>query len=133
MTIDFSITTLPSPSTTFAHTTSSSKLSAIRRTTYLEPIFIHEVELPRGKLLCKSPLVFHPAFDEKNDAFFIIDLTLGIDVFAQTRNELIKELEEVIPVLWNEYATADSDLLTISALQLQKSLREAFQERNHAA
>jgi hypothetical protein len=54
-------------------------------------------------------------------------------VFAQTRNELIKELEEVIPVLWNEYAAADSDLLTISALQLQKSLREAFQELNHAA
>ena len=132
MTIDFSITTLPSL-TTFTHTTSSSKLSATRRTTYLEPIFIYEVELLRGKLLSKLPLVFHPAFDEKTDAFFIIDPTLGIDVFAQTRNELIKELEEVIPVLWNEYATADSDLLTLSALQLQKSLREAFQELNHAA
>ena len=132
MTIDFLITTLPSP-TAFTHTTSSSKLSAIRRTTYLEPIFIYEVELPHGKLLSKLPLVFNPVFDEKNDAFFIIDPTLGIDVFAQTRNELIKELEEVIPVLWNEYATADSDLLTISALQLRQSLREAFQELNHAA
>lgn len=132
MTIDFSITTLPSP-TTFTHTTSSSKLSATRRTTYQEPIFIQEVTLPSGKLRSKLPLVFHPTFDEKSDTFFIIDPTLGIDVFAQTRDELLKELEEVIPVLWNEYAAANIDLLTISAQQLQKSLREAFQELNHAA
>lgn len=132
MTIDFSITALPTP-ITFKHTVSGSKVSINTRSTSLEPIFIQEVALPSGKLLSKLPLVFHPTFDEKNDAFFIIDPTLGIDVFAQTRDELLKELEEVIPVLWSEYATADSDVLSISARQLKKSLREAFKELNHAA
>ena len=132
MTIDLTITR-PSQPHAFNQTAPNPKLSISSRTTNIEPIFIREIALAGGQLFSKKALVFHPSFDQKNRTFFIIDRTLGIDVFAQTRDELIKELEEIIAVLWNEYARADSDLLTTSAQLLKQSLREAFKELHHAA
>ena len=132
MTIDLTMTR-PSKPHAFNQTAPNPKLSIPTRNPHIEPIFIRELALPRGKLLSKKTLVFHPSFDEKNRTFFIIDYTLGIDVFAQTRDGLLKELEEVIPVLWNEYATADSDLLTTSAQELKRSLHETFKEHDYAA
>jgi len=111
----------------------STKLNKAILTTPIEPIFIHEVALSHGKLCSNFPLVFHPAFDKKNRTFAIIDPSLGIDVFAKTRNELVKELEEVIPVLWIEYAKTDADLLTSSAQQLQQLLHNVFRESAYDA
>jgi hypothetical protein len=93
-----------------------------------DSIFIEELDCSRTGLSSKLPLVFHTTFDNEDGNLSIIVPSLGIDVFAKTRAALLTELEEVLPVLWDEYAKADSVLLTSSAQRLKTALLQTFSE-----
>ena len=93
-----------------------------------DSIFIEELDCSRTGLSSKLPLVFHTTFDNEDCNLSIIVPSLGIDVFAKTRAALLTELEEVLPVLWDEYAKADSVLLTSSAQRLKTALLQTFSE-----
>ena len=93
-----------------------------------DSIFIEELDFSRTGLSSKLPLVFHTTFDNEDGNLSIIVPSLGIDVFAKTRAALLTELEEVLPVLWDEYAKADSVLLTSSAQRLKTALLQTFSE-----
>jgi hypothetical protein len=93
-----------------------------------DSILIEELDCSRTGLSSKLPLVFHPTFDKEECNLSIIVPALGIDVFAKTRAELVTELEEVLPVLWDEYAKADSVLLTSSAQKIKTVLLQTFSE-----
>ena len=97
-----------------------------------DSIFIEELDFSRTGLSSKLPLVFHTTFDNEDGNLTIIVPSLGIDVFAKTRAALVTELEEVIPVLWAEYAKADPALLTNSAQGLKTALLQAFSETKFA-
>ena len=93
-----------------------------------DSISIEELDCSRTGLNRKLPLIFHPTFDKEGCNLSIIEPSLGIDVFAKTRAALVTELEELLPVLWDEYAKADSDLLTSSAQGLKTILLQTFIE-----
>ena len=93
-----------------------------------DSIFLNELNSSRTGLSSKLPLVFHPTFDKDEHYFSIIVPLLGINVFAKTRAALVNELEEVLPVLWEQYAKEDSALLTVSAQRLKTALLQTFSE-----
>ncbi len=97
-----------------------------------DSISIEELDCSRTGLNSKLPLIFHPTFDKEVCNLSIIVPSLGIDVFAKTRAELVTELEEVLPVLWDEYAKADSALLTRPAQKLKAALLQTFSETTFA-
>ena len=97
-----------------------------------DSISIEELECSRTGLSSKLPLIFYPTFDKEGCNLSIIVPSLGIDVFAKTRAELVTELEEVLPVLWDEYAKADSALLTRPAQKLKTALLQTFSETTFA-
>jgi lactate dehydrogenase-like 2-hydroxyacid dehydrogenase len=53
---------------------------------------------------------------------------LGIEVFAQTRDQLLRELQEQLVVLWQEYAAATDEALSPAALEIKRNLVAAIQE-----
>jgi hypothetical protein len=93
-----------------------------------DSISIEELDCSRTGLSSKLPLIFHPTFDNEEGNLSLIVSSLGINVFAKTRAALVIELEELLPVLWDEYAKADSDLLTSSAQGLKTTLLQTFSE-----
>jgi hypothetical protein len=97
-----------------------------------DSISIEELDCSRTGLSSKLPLIFHPTFDKEGCNLSIIEPFLGIDVFAKTRAALVTELEELLPVLWDEYAKADSDLLTRPAQKLKTALLKTFSETTFA-
>lgn len=54
---------------------------------------------------------------------------IGLDAFAETREELAVEVKRQLGMLWKEYALADDSELTASAQQVKRNLLAAF----HAA
>lgn len=54
---------------------------------------------------------------------------IGLDAFAETREELAVEVKRQLEMLWKEYALADDSELTASAQQVKRNLLAAF----HAA
>jgi hypothetical protein len=91
--------------------------------------------LARGTLLltAKQPLKFVPMLDESNQYICLRDERLGIEVFAETRQKLVIELDEQIAMLWSEYALAEDDSLDEMAQGLKQRLLLTFDGATHAA
>lgn len=79
------------------------------------------------------PVVLTPKLDEDSHQVFVVeDDSLGLDVFAATRDELVAEVYAQLAVLWREYAMEDDGNLTASAIALKQRLLAKFQEVAHA-
>lgn len=84
-----------------------------------------EMRMRRGFAL--SPVV------EESDGVFSARLdAIGLDAFAETRNELDYEVSAQLAVLWKEYALADDSELTESAQRVKRNLLASFEEVPHA-
>lgn len=83
-------------------------------------------------LRAKHKIEIEPTLDETRQLLCLLAEELGIDVFAETREQLRSELFEQLHVLWTEYAQADEALLTDGAKGLRARLLSAF-EAEHAA
>lgn len=92
----------------------------------LSPFEISRVDSDSVSLQFNEPLMLEPFLDESEQLICLQQADLGIDVFAQTRDQLWEEVREQIVMLWREYALEGDQVLTASALKLKQHLLEAM-------
>jgi hypothetical protein len=91
--------------------------------------FVAHVFQSNGKVLRFSPpLSLDPTMDDTSQFLCLQEERLGIEVFAQTRDQLLRELQEQLVVLWQEYAAATDEALSPAALEIKRNLVAAIQE-----
>ncbi len=98
----------------------------------LSPMVFDAVEWGGRRLALESPLSLEPTMDESGQLYRLEDPGLGIDVFAQTREQLANELAEQIIFQWDTYAREDPKKLTPAARRLRAALLERFRETDLA-
>ena len=82
-------------------------------------------------LAAVEPIVLEPVMD---DGLLTIRVPeLGIDVYAESQEELSSELAEQVLMLWEEYAREEDGRLSPAARNLKSALLRAFVEEPHAA
>ncbi len=102
-----------------------------RQTADVSPIELKEIVLEDRILRFHSPLTLTPESDETGQLLCIREPVLGIDVCAETRDELYELLLQEIEVLWFEYALEHDDRLNSGALDLKHRLiRHICEEMN---
>lgn len=88
-------------------------------------MIVDSITLPDGrKLKASKPLEFIPVFYD--DEYFIENDDWGIYVFASSIEDLRKELEEQIGVLWLAYVDEGEAALSEPCLPLRERLRSAL-------
>jgi hypothetical protein len=98
----------------------------------LSPVELKEIVLTDRILKFRSPLILTPEPDETNQLLCIREPHLGIDVCAETREELYEFLLQEIEVLWFEYALERDDRLNSGALKLKHRLTQYIDEELNA-
>lgn len=99
----------------------------------LSPFNIEYIKV-NGKLFKANKLIsLVPTLDEGKQYLILSKEDIGLDVYAQTRESLLKELNEQFIMLWDEYALADDSELDAKARKLKKSLLESFEEVSNAS
>jgi hypothetical protein len=62
--------------------------------------------------------------DEETQQLYVVrDPALGIDVYAETREHLVQELNEQIAFLWDTYAQEKNNRLSPEAVAVANELR----------
>jgi hypothetical protein len=75
-------------------------------------VSIEEVPLAGATLRANPPLCLAAVWCTEQSDYSIIRSDLGIHVFSQSSSGLLNELQELIPILWNEYAIASDNSLS---------------------
>lgn len=97
------------------------------------PISVFSVDSSTIGIADGQPIILSPKLDEESHQVFVVeDESLGLDVFASTRDELVSEVQSQLAVLWREYALEDDSKLTDSAIALKQRLLAKFKEVGHA-
>lgn len=94
----------------------------------LSPIVLDIIDTPSLSLHALPPLVLEPTQEESRQLLCVTDTTIGLDVFAASREHLLAEIQEQLAMLWQEFAQAPDDELTAKALILKTALRSRFSE-----
>jgi hypothetical protein len=92
----------------------------------ISPIHLSEFIYSDYKLIFKEPKILTPELDETQQMICLEDISLGINIFALTRDELEEALYSELDVLWRNYVSCEDDLLTSEAKQLKKNLLSAI-------
>jgi len=99
----------------------------------LSPLLIDTVKVGNMVLKAKQTLTLEPATDETKQLICVTHAELGIDAFARTRDTLVRELNEQIGMLWQEYALARDEALEGMAIKMKQALLASFFEVAHGA
>jgi len=91
------------------------------------PIVITEFNVMKKKCHFKEPLELVLFYKEEQNKYYLIDESIGIDVYAQTIHELLEELYEELSFLWATYAEGDSNNMTVKAMEIKSNLRALVQ------
>jgi len=95
----------------------------------LAPMTFDRIEWFGRQLVIDPPLTLEPSMDEDSGQLFILtDASLGIDVFAQTREGVVDELAEQLLFQWDTYAHEDPGRLTPGALRLREAMLARIRE-----
>lgn len=92
----------------------------------LSEIIVQDVEIERGMLSRREPLVLHPIPSDSGELYQLDVTELEISITAYTREELVDALHNLIAVLWNEYALEDDANLTTNARVLKNRMLHDF-------
>ena len=95
-------------------------------------VSIEEVPLAGATLRANPPLCLAAVWCTEQSDYSIIRSDLGIHVFSQSTSGLLNELQELIPILWNECAIASDNSLSSAARQVKANLLRVFQKFDHA-
>ena len=95
-------------------------------------VSMEQVQLAGATLRANPPLCLTVAWCAEQNDYSIIRPDLGIHVFSRTTCGLLNELQELIPILWNEYAIASDSSLSSAARQVKANLLQVFQMYDHA-
>lgn len=99
----------------------------------LEPLPLQPFMVDGRQIVPKEQRLITPQLDdETQQVFLLIDDTLGIDLAAETREELEEAFALLLPHLWKSYALADDRELAPDAQRLKAHLRAAFREADVA-
>ncbi|MGP1438296.1 MAG: hypothetical protein ACTTKH_04415 [Treponema sp.] len=101
----------------------NTKKDIVRKT-----IKIIDVIYKDKKLHFNTPLVLVPKLNIDEELYTVSNEKLGIQAFAYSFDELVKEVETEIIFLWEEYALADDESLTNDARELKNNLLNAIKE-----
>jgi hypothetical protein len=93
---------------------------------------IDAVPFAGATLRASPPLYLAAAWCPDQNDYSIIRSDLGIHVFSRTSSGLLNELQELIPILWNEYAIASDNSLSSAARQVKANLLQVFRKFDHA-
>jgi hypothetical protein len=107
------------------------KLSGVTRVEPIDlsPMTFDRIEWLGRQLVFDPPLTLEPTMDEESGQLYIlIDEKLGIDVYAQTRENVIDELAEQLLFQWDTYAIENPERLTPGARRLREALRSRMRE-----
>ena len=74
-----------------------------------------------------EPLVLKPFIEERGELICVEDPSLHLHSFAATRDDLVKEINEQIAMLWREYALCADEKLSAPALALKQTLKERLE------
>jgi hypothetical protein len=107
------------------------KLSRVTRVEPIDlsPMSFDRIEWHGRQLVFDPPLTLEPTMDEESGQLYILtDKELGIDVFAQTRENVIDELAEQLVFQWDSYAREVPERLTPGARRLREALLKRMRE-----
>jgi hypothetical protein len=90
----------------------------------LSPIIVTSFKRKGLRLQARDSVKFFPYIDE-NGTYYVEDPSLGIFVFARTREKLQEELEEQLMVVWREYVKS-KDKLSQQAKNVKTNLLGTF-------
>jgi len=90
------------------------------------PISVDVVKDQNLTLRAKEALFFTLERDDSGKLICCIKDDIGVFVYSETRDDLIKQLNAQILMLWREYALESDEKLSKSGQKLKKSLLEAF-------
>jgi hypothetical protein len=94
----------------------------------LSPVDLSDIDYGKKKLHFKQGLILTPALDDTEQLYTINYPELGLELFAYTRQEITNDAKADIVFLWDEYAKADDDSLTLDAKELKLKLINAVEE-----
>lgn len=95
----------------------------------LSPLTVCSVTYNGRSLELDPPLTLVPTLDDESGQLYMaVDESLGVHVFAPTREQLADELAEQLLFLWDTYAQEDPRHLTESAQHLRDELRTRLRE-----
>ncbi len=92
----------------------------------ISPLILREIALDSGVLRRNAPFVVKPYVSESHECYRAEVEELGLSISAYTRQELVEAIQDMIAVLWQEYAMEDDENLTESAAALKRRLLEDF-------
>ncbi|MDI9349346.1 MAG: hypothetical protein QM537_05030 [Candidatus Symbiobacter sp.] len=93
----------------------------------IQPLILDNFTWKDCQIKAKNPINFKVTIDEEEEFLEIEKPDLGIFVFAETRSQLIEELNEQVLFLWQAYALDEDAKLTLDAQSLKYSLRAQFE------
>ncbi|MBX3176023.1 MAG: hypothetical protein KF886_01555 [Candidatus Hydrogenedentes bacterium] len=88
-------------------------------------IVIREIVADGQPLYFRPALRFSPQSTESRQLMYVVDETLGIDVYATTREELVELICAELELLWREQKAEDDERLSDFAMRRRKALRDA--------
>ncbi|MBN2081871.1 hypothetical protein JW859_06635 [bacterium] len=91
----------------------------------LSVMTVDRVVIGDMNLRIAPPLKIRPALDEESKQLLIAeDVDLGVSVYAYTRHQLLREVEECLVFLWTNFVEDESDPLSGDAQSLRDRLRD---------
>ena len=98
----------------------------------LSPIVLFEVDADMTVLRFRAPRTITVSLSADGKFFCASDEELGIDAFARSRTELVREIHSQLNLVWREYAKASDDILSPEARSLKIRLTHSIDEDEHA-
>jgi len=89
---------------------------------------VEAFEFDHFQLRFRTPLTLALSLDESEQLLCIENEDWGLNVFADSREQLWQELREQMEMLWLEYAREDDDQLSAPALALKQRLLAGIEE-----
>ncbi|MCX8506063.1 MAG: tetratricopeptide repeat protein [Alphaproteobacteria bacterium] len=99
----------------------------------LSPIIIDEFDSKGKKIAAKSKFELYPALrnsvnEDGEIHYYLLDNSLGLRVWAESRDELIATIKEDLDFIWGVYAKAKDAELTTESIDKKNLLLATFSE-----
>ena len=95
----------------------------------LSPVYLTEIICPEGRdLRFLTPIAIVPTFDAATRMVCLEYPPFRIDLAAPTRGQVTRELLDVVHFLWQNYALAPDDSLSVCARRLKQALLSTIEE-----
>ena len=100
----------------------------------LSPITLKVVHWGDRTFRFYQPLVLHPQLDEDSQQLYVVeDPSLTLIAYAQTREQLLQEINEQVALIWDEYVQAEDETLALDALELKQRFSGVCEELSRDA